>query len=67
MAQLTASQAAPTAVEAAAAAPTRTIELPASMVMPMIVRVPGYPLNVNAVGSAAGPSLLFITPVIPQS
>lgn len=42
--------------------------LPALMTQPMVVSVPafslGSPLQINAIGSAAGPSLLYVTPLV---
>lgn len=39
--------------------------LPASMTAPMIVSVPSNGFDVSAIGSGAGPSIVYITPVIP--
>ena len=41
--------------------------LPASMTVPMVVRVPtGFGgFSVSAIGSAAGPSIIYVTPVTP--
>ena len=42
------------------------IMLPANMVMPVIYATPAI-FSVTAIGSAAGPSLVYITSVAPQS
>ena len=63
---------APGAITAAASvlpapgAPQTVIMLPANMVMPVIYATPAI-FSVTAIGSAAGPSLVYITSVAPQS
>lgn len=62
---------APASVLPVAGTPQTVIMLPASMVMPVIYAVPssspGTGFSVTAIGSAAGPSLVYITPVAGQS
>jgi len=41
--------------------------LPALMTRPVILAVPAAPFYVRAIGSAAGPSILYVTPVGDQS
>jgi hypothetical protein len=53
----------PAAVLPADGASADVIVLPPSMTMPMVVAVPANGFSVTAIGSAAGPSLVYITPV----
>jgi hypothetical protein len=57
---------APVSVLPVPATPQTVIMLPANMVMPVIYATPPS-FSVTAIGSAAGPSLVYITPVAPQS
>ena len=41
------------------------IVLPPGMTQPIVYRVPPNTFSVTAIGSAAGPSLVYITPVAP--
>ena len=41
--------------------------LPASMTQPTVLAVPANSFQVSAIGSAAGPALVYITPVSDQS
>jgi hypothetical protein len=41
--------------------------LPALMTRPVILAVPAAPFYVRAIGSAAGPSILYVTPIGDQS
>ena len=41
--------------------------LPAGMTSPVVLAVPTTPFYVRAIGAAAGPSLLYVTPVADQS
>ena len=41
--------------------------LPASMTQPIVLAVPANAFQVSAIGSAAGPALVYITPVSDQS
>jgi hypothetical protein len=41
--------------------------LPAGMTSPVVLAVPTTPFYVRAIGSAAGPSLVYITPAADQS
>lgn len=41
--------------------------LPAGMTSPVVLAVPSTPFYVRAIGSAAGPSLVYITPAADQS
>lgn len=41
--------------------------LPASMTRPVILAAPAAPFYVRAIGSAAGPSIVYVTPVGDQS
>lgn len=54
---------APAAVLPAAGTPSNVIVLPASMNHPVIVSVPAGGFSMTAIGSAAGPSLVYVTPV----
>ena len=63
---LAANGTAPASVAPAAGVPQTVIVLPASMVMPVIYATP-QSFSVTAIGSAAGPSLVYITPVAAQS
>lgn len=38
------------------------IVLPASMTAPVVFSVPKFPVGITAIGSAAGPSIIYITP-----
>lgn len=62
---------APASVLPVPSTPQTVIMLPASMVMPVVYAVPsaspGTGFSVTAIGSAAGPSLVYITPVAAQS
>lgn len=52
------------AVLPAAGTPSASnIVLPAAMTAPVVFDVPAFPFDITAIGSAAGPSLLYITPV----
>jgi hypothetical protein len=46
---------------------TGSFILPASMVQPIVLAVPANTFQVSAIGSAAGPALVYITPVSDQS
>jgi hypothetical protein len=50
------------AVLPTAGVPTGTIVLPHAMTAPVAFAIPGCPFKVTAIGSAAGPGNLFITP-----
>lgn len=55
---------APATVLPADGSPTLvTVTLPAAMSVPWIWNVPRMPCSVTAIGSAAGPSIVYITPV----
>jgi hypothetical protein len=54
---------APTAVLPADGSPTATIILPPNMQQPKVYQTPGATFAVDAIGSAAGPSLVYITPL----
>lgn len=41
--------------------------LPAGMTSPVVLAVPTTPFYVRAIGSAAGPSLVYVTPTADQS
>jgi hypothetical protein len=43
--------------------PTATIILPPGMTQPLTLPMPGASFSVAAIGSAAGPSLVYITPM----
>ena len=61
---------APASVLPGAGTPQTVIMLPASMLMPALYAVPNGPGNtfsVTAIGTAAGPALVYITPVAAQS
>jgi hypothetical protein len=49
-----------------AGTPQTVIMLPANMIMPVVYAVPAN-ASMTAIGSAAGPSLVYITPVAAQS
>ena len=63
--------AAASVLPAAGGAAQTVIMLPASMTLPVVYAVPssgpGTGFSVTAIGSAAGPSLVYITPVAAQS
>lgn len=40
-----------------------TVTLPAAMITPLIWNAPRCPCSVSAIGSAAGPGIIYITPV----
>ena len=46
---------------------TGNFVLPASMTVPIVLAVPASPYYVRMIGSAAGPSIVYITPVGDQS
>jgi hypothetical protein len=46
---------------------TGNFVLPASMTVPIVLAVPASPYYVRLIGSAAGPSIVYITPVGDQS
>ena len=41
--------------------------LPAAMTFPIVLACPTVPFNVRMIGAAAGPSLVYVTPVADQS
>lgn len=54
----------PAAVLPAVGTPSYSnIVLPATMIYPLVVDCPAFPFDITAIGSAAGPSLVYITPV----
>jgi hypothetical protein len=55
----------PTLVFPAAGTPTvpNSFMLPANMTQPRVVAVPANGFSVSAIGSAAGPSIIYITPL----
>lgn len=42
---------------------TATLVLPASMIAPILWATPQTPFTVTAIGSAAGPGIVYVTPV----
>ena len=56
-------QSAPAAVVPGAGTPTNVIPLPPLMVHPEVWAVGAAPFSVAAIGAAAGPTTIFITPV----
>ena len=46
---------------------TGNFVLPASMTVPIVLAVPASPYYVRLIGSAAGPSIVYITPVGDQT
>jgi len=46
---------------------TGSFILPASMTVPIVLAVPANSFQVSAIGSAAGPSLVYVTPLSDQS
>ncbi|CAJ0710701.1 hypothetical protein ACPCHQ_17050 [Ralstonia thomasii] len=54
---------APAAVLPTDGSPTGTIILPPSMTQPLYVPTPGASFSVAAIGSGAGPALVYITPM----
>src|SRR5258708_11086884 len=54
---------APAAVQPADGTPSASnIILPASMIAPIVFTTPPCPFSLTAIGSAAGPSIIFVTP-----
>lgn len=66
LSQWAASPAAPVLVFPVAGTPTvpRSFLLPHGMTQPRIVAVPANGFCVSAIGSGAGPSIIYITPVV---
>jgi hypothetical protein len=58
---------APAAVLPVAGTPSTAFLLPASMTQPIVLSVPTPNFSFTAIGTAAGPSLLYVTPVAAQS
>lgn len=54
---------APAAVLATDGTPANGFVLPASMTAPMVVRVPAGSFSTTMIGSAAGPSVVYVTPL----
>lgn len=55
---------APATVLPADGSPTLvTVTIPPNMITPWVWNVPRMPCSVTAIGSAAGPSIVYITPV----
>ncbi len=46
---------------------TGSFVLPAAMIQPIVLAVPANTFQVSAIGSAAGPSLVYVTPLSDQS
>ena len=46
---------------------TGNFVLPASMTTPIVLAVPASPFYVRMIGSASGPSIVYVTPVADQS
>jgi len=46
---------------------TGSFILPASMTVPIVLSVPANSFQVSAIGSAAGPALVYVTPLSNQS
>ena len=55
---------APAAVLPVAGTPATSFLLPASMNQPIVLAVPSPQFSFTAIGTAAGPSLLYVTPLI---
>ena len=55
------------AVLPVSASTTGNFVLPASMTVPIVLAVPASPYYVRMIGSAAGPSIVYVTPASDQS
>ena len=57
----------PAAVLPVSGSTTGNFVLPASMTTPIVLAVPTTPFYVRMIGSAAGPSIVYVTPTADQS
>jgi hypothetical protein len=58
---------APAAVLPVAGTPSTAFLFPANMIEPIVLATPSPTFSFTAIGTAAGPSLLYVTPVAAQS